>query len=215
MVVALLRCIPSVPSRREAFVAQQDATCPAASLICSVAGRRPVVPWPAQRICFASRTLLTLAPISLWCCLCLLIQSADLRTHRASKGTGPHACYQKFRIRCHGGLLLHLYLLKKLLFHIHLNIHIIHIYIIHIIHIIQSHTLKTYLYNLYTPCTSYCTLIHIIHIHLLCIFFRRRKPTKQEEIQLLHRHNAHDGGDAASKRKQARQGVASNAAQGP
>jgi len=55
----------------------------------------------------------------------------------------------------------------------------------------------------------------IIHIYLLCTFFMRGRPTKQEEIQLLHRHDAHDGRDAASKRKQARQGVASDAAQGP
>jgi len=93
MVVALLRCIPSVPSRRAAFEAQRDATCPDASLICSVAGKRPVMPWPAQRTCFSSRTFFTLGLIILWCCLCLLIQSADLKTNRASRSAGSHACY--------------------------------------------------------------------------------------------------------------------------
>ena len=39
--------------------------------------------------------------------------------------------------------------------------------------------------------------------------------TKKQQIQLLDRHDAHDGGYAATKRQQTSQGVAGDAAQGP
>ena len=39
--------------------------------------------------------------------------------------------------------------------------------------------------------------------------------TKKQQIQLLHGHDAHDGGDAAPERKQASKGVAGDAPERP